>query len=137
MGFSVAIPSRQLSPSGSVGRCSQPPRDGAGKHVPCYTGSWGGPGRHSHKRVTSAYTLRRSRSLQLSIPGHSSAPSISHVSTHTCVVRPLHQLCRRLLQAGRVPSRPPPSYPRSYGMWLPPYTPDLVAGPHVWQPTII
>lgn len=32
------------------------------------------------KRMASLYILQRSRSLQLSIPGHSSAPSISHQS---------------------------------------------------------
>ena len=42
--------------------------------------SWWGPGRHSSKRVTSLYVLRRSPSLQLRVFSHRSAPSISHKS---------------------------------------------------------
>ena len=51
------------------------------------------------KRVTSLYVLQRSRSLQLSTPGHSSAPSVSHKSSWLGKYQQLHQLCLSLLQA--------------------------------------
>ena len=51
------------------------------------------------RSVTSLYVLQRSRSLQLSIPGHSSAPSISHESGRVGRSPQLHQLCCCLLQA--------------------------------------
>ena len=60
--------------------CSQPPFSGSGKHVPCYTGSWCSPGRHSPNGVASSYVLQRSKSSQVSMPSPSSAPSISHES---------------------------------------------------------
>ena len=48
--------------------------------MPCHTGLWWGPGGHSPKKVTSLHVLQRSRSLQLSILRHSSAPTISRGS---------------------------------------------------------
>ena len=63
MDLRVAILSQQLSPSGSGARCPQPPCNGSRKLVPCYTGSWWSPGRHSPKRVASPYILQRSRTL--------------------------------------------------------------------------
>ena len=43
--------------------------------------------------------FQKSRSLQLSFPGHSSAPSISHESGWPARSLQHHQLCCRLLQA--------------------------------------
>ena len=47
MGFRVTVLSQQLSPAGSGVCCPQPPCNGSGKHVLCYTGSRWSRGRHT------------------------------------------------------------------------------------------
>ena len=47
MGFKIVILLRQLSLSRSGVHCPQPPSSSPGKRVPCYTGSWWNPGRHT------------------------------------------------------------------------------------------
>ena len=147
MGFKVAILLQQLSPSGSGVCCPQPPCSGPGKHMLCYTGSWwiGVQGATYPERVASLYVLQRSRSLQFSIPGHSSAQ----------LQAPLTNLCL----AGQVPAQPsafslhpflPHGFTSSYqAAWqilhtrphdFFPYYPRLhggIPGPLLFPPTLI
>ena len=86
-------------------------------------------------RVASPHVRQSSRSLQLSIPGHSSAPSISHKSMLGLAGLRTAPSALPLSSPSRLPSGPPLSDSRPRGMlllqttWLPPYTPDLVADP--------
>ena len=97
--------------------------------------------RYSPKVVTSPYILQRSTSLQLSILGHSSAPSISW---SLCLVRQVPAAPSALPHSspGRLLSGSPLSYPRPCGMilltlghfsswWTLLYAPDLLADPRV------
>ena len=63
MEFHVAILLQQLSPSGSGGRCPQPPRSGPGNMCRVTLGRGGVQGGTHPSRVASHYVLPRSRNL--------------------------------------------------------------------------
>ena len=69
------------------------------------------------KSLTSPYILQRSRSLHLSILGHSSAPSLSHECVRVRQV-PAAPSALPLTSPGRLPSVSPLSYSKLLGFPL-------------------
>ena len=141
-GFQVAVLSQQQLSPGSGARGSQPPRGGSGRHA-CVT--LGHSGSREAQSQDSDFSIRPSEKQKSATqnPGSRFSPKRpSRVRAGEAGPRaappppPLSSL-------GRLPSRPPLSYSRTCGMlffqtvWLPLYTPVLVVGPLLFQPTLI
>ena len=110
VGFKITILSQQLSPSGSGLHCSQPPCIGSRKHVPCYTGSWWSPGRHTSQE--SGFSVYLPEKLKSAFLCHSSAFQAS--PTNMCLVQQVLAIPSSIsfdtCPSGRFPTQSPLSY---------------------------